>query len=74
MPITQQIQRRLCHAYVCFDAYNGDLVRYLGAFGEGVAQFGDEHREGGLVDCVEGRIVEFGTDCRLFVSGGKGGR
>lgn len=66
MPVTQQIERRLRDAYVRLDAHDGDLVGYLGALGEGVAEFGDEHGEGGLVDCVEGRVGEFGADWRCI--------
>ena len=60
--LTQQVQRRLGDADVRLDADDGDLVGDLGALGEGVAEFGDEHGEGGLVDCVEGGVVEFGAD------------
>ena len=63
--VTQQIERRLRYAYVRLDPYNGDLVRYLGVFGEGIAEFGDEHGEGGLVDGVEGRAGEFGADWNI---------
>ena len=62
MAVTQQIEHRLRYADVRLDPYNGDLVGYLGAFGERVAQFWHEHREGGLVDGVEGRAGEFGAD------------
>ena len=62
MALTQQVQRRLRDADVRLDPHNGDLVGYLGALGERVAEFGDEHGEGGLVDCVERGVVEFGAD------------
>ena len=65
MSLTQQIQCRLRDADVRLDSHNCDLVRHLRAFGEGEAQFGDEHREGGLVDCVEGWVVEFRADWRM---------
>lgn len=62
MALTQQIQRRLRNAHMGFDPYNGDLIRHARAFGERVAQFGDEHRKGGLVNRIKGRIIEFGTN------------
>ena len=62
MPLTQQVQRRLRDADVRLYPHDGDLVGHLGALGEGVAEFGDEHGEGGLVDSVEGGVVEFGAD------------
>ena len=62
MPLAQQVEGRLRDADVGFDADDGDLVGDPGALGEGVAEFGDEHGEGGLVDGVEGRVVEFGAD------------
>ena len=62
MSLAQQVQRRLGDAYVGLDAHDGDLVGYACALGEGEAEFGDEHGEGGFVDCVEGGIVELGAD------------
>ena len=72
MALTQQVERRLCDADVRLDADDGDLVGHLGALGEGVAEFGDEHGEGGLVNSVERGVVEFGADwgekAKSFVS------
>lgn len=62
MALTQQVQRRLRDADVRLDPHDGDLVGHLGALGERVAEFRDEHGEGGLVDGVERGVVEFGAD------------
>ena len=47
------------------NSYNSDLIRHLRAFGEGIAQFRDEHRKGGLVDCEKEGVVEFRANWRI---------